>query len=117
MQEKEEKKMAATFNWSIVQCERNLSDGGITTAHWTCSAEETVGSGDSAVTHTAYNYGSQGLTPDGSDGSFIAYADVSEGNVLSWIHNADVDKNAIEAGLQAQIDADKTPTTGTGVPW
>ena len=109
--------MAATFNWSIVQCERNLSDGGIITAHWTCSAEETVGSGDSAVTHTAYNYGSQGLTPDGSDGSFIAYADVSEGNVLSWIHNADVDKDAIEAGLQARIDADKTPTTGTGVPW
>ena len=109
--------MAATFNWSIVQCERNLSDGGITTAHWTCSAEETVGSGDSAVTHTAYNYGAQGLTPEAGESGYIEYVNVTEANVLAWIHAADVNKDEIEAGLQARIDADKTPTTGTGVPW
>ena len=55
--------MAATFTWSILQCDRVLSNGGITAAHWACSAEETVGSGDSAVTHTANTYGDQGLTP------------------------------------------------------
>jgi len=42
---------------------------------------------------------------------------VTEANVLAWIHAADVNKDEIEASLQAQIDADKTPTVGTGVPW
>jgi hypothetical protein len=32
--------VAATFTWSIVQCDRVLSNGGITTAHWTCNAED-----------------------------------------------------------------------------
>jgi len=109
--------MAATFTWSIVQCDRVLSNGGITAAHWTCSAEETVGSGESAVTHRAHTYGAQGLTPEAGEAGYIEYVSVTEANVLAWIHAADVDKDEIEASLQAQIDADKTPTTGTGVPW
>ena len=109
--------MAATFTWSIVQCDRVLSNGGITAAHWTCSAEETVGSGESAVTHRAHTYGAQGLTPEAGESGYIEYVSVTEANVLAWIHAADVNKDEIEANLQAQIDADKTPTTGTGVPW
>jgi hypothetical protein len=38
--EKRRKEVAATFTWSIVQCDRVLSNGGITTAHWTCNAED-----------------------------------------------------------------------------
>ena len=109
--------MAATFTWNIIQCDRVLSNGGITTAHWTCNAEETVGSGESAVTHTAHTYGAQGLTPEAGESGYIEYVSVTEANVLAWIHAADVNKDEVEANLQAQIDADKTTTTGTGVPW
>ena len=109
--------MAATFNWSIATCERNMADGGVTVVHWRCDASETVGTGDDAVTHSASSYGTQGLTPDPSDSSFVAYDSLTEATVKGWIWAADVDQTAIETSLQAQIDELKTPTTGTGVPW
>ena len=109
--------MAATFNWSISLCERNLSDGGITVVHWRCDAEETVGTGDDAVTYHQSSYGTQGLTPDVSADDFIAYDSVTENNVKSWIWAADVNQTEIENGLQAGINLSKAPTTGTGVPW
>lgn len=109
--------MAATFNWSIATCERVISNGGITVVHWRCDASETVGSGEDAVTHSASNYGTQSLTPDPTASDFIAYENVSEANVKSWIWAADVDQSAIETSLQAQIDLLKNPVTGTGNPW
>lgn len=109
--------MAATFNWTIATCERNMADGGVTMVHWRCDASETVGTGDDAVTHSASSYGTQGLTPDPSDSGFVAYDSLTEDTVKGWIWAADVDQSAIEASLQAQIDESKTPTTGTGVPW
>ena len=109
--------MAATFNWTIATCERNMADGGVTVVHWRCDASETVGTGDDAVTHSASSYGTQGLTPDPSDAGFVAYNSRTEDTVKDWIWAADVDKDAIQTSLQAQIDESKTPTTGTGVPW
>ena len=109
--------MAATFNWSIATCERNMADGGVTVVHWRCDASETVGTGDDAVTHSASSYGTQGLTPDPDDAGFVAYDSLTEDTVKGWIWAADVDKDAIQTSLQAQIDELKTPTTGTGVPW
>ena len=65
--------MAATFTWTIPTTERVLADGGINVAHWRCTAEETVGSGDDAVTYTASAYGTVGLTYDADAADFIAY--------------------------------------------
>jgi hypothetical protein len=76
-----------------------------------------VGTGDDAVTHSASSYGTQGLTPDPDDAGFVAYDSLTEDGVKAWIWAADVDKDAIQTSLQAQIDELKTPTTGTGVPW
>jgi len=36
--------------------------------------------------------------------------------VIAWVKEK-LDATAIEASLQSQIDAKKTPTTATGVPW
>lgn len=108
--------MAATFTWTIANLERNTSDDGVTIAHWRCNATETVGSGDSAVTHTASSYGTTGHTPDASDPAFIAYASLTEANVLGWVH-AQVTQADTEAALQAKIDEAKTPTTAAGMPW
>ena len=101
--------MAATFNWTVAQLDRNLADGGVTVAHWRCNAAD----GD----YNASRYGTCGFTPDPSAADFVAYDSLTESQVLGWVWAGDVDKDATQAALQASIDADKTPTTGGGVPW
>ena len=100
--------MAITYTWTIPTTKRNLSDGGVTVAHWRCSAVD----GD----YSASSYGTCGFTPDASAGGFISYDSLTEANVLGWVQGS-VSKDDTEAALAAKIDADKTPTTGTGVPW
>ena len=98
----------ATFNWTISTLERELSDGGVTIAHWRCTASD----GD----YSASSYGTAGFTPDPESEDFTAYDDLTEADVLAWVWES-VDKDATEAALEARIEADKAPTTGTGVPW
>ena len=109
--------MTATFNFTISQCDRELSDGGITTAHWRVNAEQTVGTGDDAVTYTASSYGTCGFTPDPSASDWTAYDSVTEAEVLGWCWANGVDQDAVEASLQADIDLQVTPTDASGVPW
>ena len=98
--------------WTIANLERNVSDGGVTVAHWRVTESETVGED----TYTASSYGTCGFTPAASAEDFIAYADLTESTVLGWVH-ADVDKDAIEAALTANIAEQKTPTSADGMPW
>lgn len=98
--------------WTIANLERNVSDGGVTVAHWRVTESETVGED----TFTASSYGTCGFTPDASAEDFIAYADLTESTVLGWVH-ADVDKDATEAALTANIAEQKTPTSADGMPW
>ena len=102
--------------WTIANLERNVSDGGVTVAHWRVTEEETVGTGDDAVTYTASAYGTCGFTPDPDADGFIAYNDLTTATVLGWVH-ADVDQTATEAALTADIAAQKTPVTADGLPW
>ena len=98
-----------TFNWQISECDRELSDGGITTAHWRVTAVD----GE----YTASSYGTCGFTPDPESGDYTPYDSVTEAEVLGWCWANGVDQEAIEASLQANIDLQITPITGTGVPW
>ena len=108
--------MAATFTWSITGLERYTSNDGIEHADWLCSASETVGTGDDAVTHVARLGGKTHHTPDPSASDFIDYADVTEADVLGWVQ-AVVGEDATKTKLQAILDEKKAPTTATGVPW
>ena len=98
--------------WTIANLERNVSDGGVPVAHWRVTESETVGED----TYTASSYGTCGFTPDASAEDFIAYDDLTESTVLGWVH-ADVDKDATEAALTANIAEQKTPTSADGMPW
>ena len=102
--------------WTIATLESNTADGGVTVAHWRCNAEETVGTGDDAVTYTASSYGTCGFSPDALADGFVAYADLTEADVLAWVWN-EVDKDSTEASLTARIEADKNPVSTTGTPW
>ena len=94
--------------WTISTLERELSDGGVVVAHWRATAVD----GD----FSASNYGTCGFTPDPSASGFIAYDSLTEADVIGWVQ-AEVDQDAIEASLAAQIEADKNPTQAAGVPW
>ena len=98
-----------TFNWTVAQLERELSDGGVIVAHWRCTASD----GD----FIASSYGTCGFTPDASAPDFVAYDSLTEATVLGWVGADGVDKDATEAALQANIDAQKNPVTSAGVPW
>ena len=102
--------------WTISTLERNTADGGVTVAHWRVSEEETVGTGDDAVTYSASSYGTVGFTPDASAEGFVAYDSLDEATVLGWVQ-AELDKDAIEASLTANIAEQKAPVTATGTPW
>lgn len=56
-------------------------------------------------------------TYDASSSDFISYDSVTQENCLTWIYANGVDKDAIEAALQADIDLQITPTEGYGTPW
>ena len=95
-----------TTTWTISQLDRQTSDGFVTTAHWQATAVD----GE----HSASVYS----TCSWSDGTpIVAYADLTEEQVLGWVWANGVDKDATEASLAAQIELKKNPVQATGVPW
>jgi hypothetical protein len=95
-----------TTTWNISQLDRQTSDGFVTTAHWQATAVD----GE----HSASVY----ATCSWSDGTpTVAYADLTQEQVLGWIWANGVDKDATEAALAAQIAEQKEPKTAGGLPW
>ena len=97
--------------------ENELSDV-CKTVHYSFYKEKTVGEGDDAKTYSASNIGTVGLDAPDSD-NFTAYADIKEDDVKKWVEaKIGADSLAdIEAGLDAQIAEQETPTRATGKPW
>ena len=102
--------MAVT--WTISTLERNTSDDGVVVAHWRASGSEVVGED----THSGSSYGTCGFTPDSSADGYTAYADITEAQAIGWVQD-DVDTDAIEASIAAQIADSKAPAVATGTPW
>jgi hypothetical protein len=96
------------YTWTIATCEHDIATGGITVAHWRCSAVD----GD----FTASAYGTCGFTPDASAEGFKPYTDVTEADVLGWVWG-EIDKGAMEENLAAKIAAAKSPVSASGTPW
>ena len=97
--------MTIAYNWVVTQTDYEVSNGFITTAHWTASAVD----GD----YTASIYS----TCSWADGTpTIPYADLTQATVLGWVWES-VDKQATEDALAAQIALQKNPVTATGTPW
>jgi hypothetical protein len=98
-----------TTVWQISQMERTLDDNGVIVAHWRATATD----GDFSAT----SYGTCSFTPDPSSSDWVDYDRISEEVALSWCFGSGVDKDAIEASLQANIDGQINPTQASGVPW
>lgn len=100
--------MTATTTWTISQLDRTLPEGGVVTAHWRVTSVD----GDFSATV----YSTATFTPDPASPNFKPYDQLTEADVLAWVWKQ-VDKDAAEANLAAQIDAQKNPTTASGLPW
>lgn len=92
------------ITWKVSQLDRRASDGFVTTAHWTATAVE----GD----YTASVYATASFEGE----LVIPYDSLTEADVLAWVWTS-VDKQAAEAALAAQIEAQKNPVQVAGVPW
>ena len=92
--------------WNVSTLERETATGFVTVAHWQCNATD----GDySASVYSTCSW-SEGTAT-------IPYASLTKETVLGWIWANGVDKDAVEAYLEAQIELKKIPVTATGVPW
>ena len=98
--------MAVT--WTIAQLERNTDGNGVVVAHWRAS--------DVDGEHSGSSYGTCGFTPDSTADGYVAYDSLTEADVIAWV-KTDLDADAIEESIAAQITASKEPVTAAGVPW
>jgi hypothetical protein len=100
--------MAITYTWTIPNCEREIATGGIKIIHWRCIGVD----GD----HSSSNYGTVGLTFDSTDADFVAYEDVTQETAQGWVWEH-ISQSDVEALIASEIEKQKNPTEGTGVPW
>jgi hypothetical protein len=94
-----------THNWTINNLDRETADGLVTTIHWGVTAVD--GDFNASIVNTQQLERGE---------SFVDYATLTEATVLEWLWE-NVDKEAVEAALEAQIEAQRTPVKASGLPW
>jgi hypothetical protein len=94
------------YTWNVVQMDRLTSDGFVVTVHYTVNAVD----GD----YTASTYGTVGFTQEA--GSYTPFEQLTKEQVIGWAQES-LGKDEVEAGLAAQIDAQKNPVSESGLPW
>jgi len=95
------------------------SDGGVSLVYWSLTATD--------GTYSAQEGGKLRCTADPSASDYIAYADLTEADVLGWVYSSLIvdDETAAEAKarkeaertakVQGQID--RAAANSNGVPW
>ena len=94
-----------TTTWTINNLDRETADGLVTTIHWGAAAVD--GDFSASIVNTQQLERGE---------SFVDYATLTEATVLEWLWEK-VDKEAVEAALEAQIEAQRTPVKASGLPW
>lgn len=99
--------MAINYTWNVANLERQLSDGKVQVVHYTISADD--------GTYQSSAYGSLGF-----DGDVVTpYMDLTSEIVIGWVKDQFGAERVeeIEQALADQIGQQRTPQTGSGVPW
>ena len=101
-----------TITWNISQldCLPQAPEGAdyVVTAHWQCMGVDGVYSGQ------VYSTTSFAVV----EGAFTAYADLTQDQVLGWVWANGVDKDATEAAVEGQIEAQiNPPIVAPPLPW
>jgi hypothetical protein len=97
--------MSTSTKWTIVDTERNLATGFVTTVHYNVTKTD----GDfSASTYGTICY--EAGTPT------TPFASLTEAQVIAWVKDK-LGEETVEAALAAQIEAQKNPVKASGLPW
>ena len=114
--------MAITTTWSVTDMTHVDADGGVIKAYWSC-----VATSDITPAYTAVEGGKLTCTYDASASGFIAYASLTEADVLGWIYTSLIEDSETAAEAKARIEANRTSrvqgqidraaTQAAGVPW
>ena len=101
-----------TYTWTVTTMDFYPQAEGQTdvvfTVHWTLVGTQDIYNGSV--------YSTCGVPAP--TGTFTPYADLTQDQVLGWIWANGVDKDSAEAAVQAQIDAQITPTVvQPALPW
>ena len=114
--------MAITTTWSVSDMTHKDSDGGVFLVYWSLTAQS-----DGTPSYSAQEGGKLKCTADPSASDYIAYASLTEADVLGWVYSSLIvgDETAAEAKkriedertakVQGQID--RAAANSTGVPW
>ena len=114
--------MAITNTWSVTNLQHTDADGGVFLVYWSM-----VAASDGSPSYTASEGGKLRCEYDASSSSYIAYADLTEDDVLGWVYNSLIEGEETAEEAKARIEADRTgkvqnqinaaATTASGVPW
>jgi|TARA_B110000259_G_scaffold116393_1_gene132446 hypothetical protein len=101
--------------WNVVHLDRETTNDGVIWAHWNASETETV----DGIQYSGSVGGAIPFTPDSTDASFIAYASLTEADVIGWVKTSlGTDEiAAAETRIAEQITEAKVPSSASGVPW
>ena len=113
--------MAITNTWSVSNMVHQDSDGGVITVYWSMVAQNDSGP------ESATEGGKLRLTPDPSSPDYIAYAGLTEDDVLGWVYNSLIEGDETADEAKARVEADRTAkvqgqidraaSQSDGVPW
>ena len=111
--------MAITTTWSVSDMTHKDSDGGVSLAYWSLTATD--------GTYSAQEGGKLRCTADPSASDYIAYADLTEADVLGWVYSSLIVDDETAAEAKARIEAERTgkvqgqidraAANSSGVPW
>ena len=114
--------MAITTTWSVTDMTHVDADGGVIKAYWSCTALS-----DTTPAYSAVEGGKLLCTYDASASGYIAYASLTEADVLGWIYTSLIEGSETAAEAKARIEANRTAKVqgqidrataqATGVPW
>ena len=111
--------MAISTTWSVSNMTRNEADGGVVTVYWSCVASD--------GTFSATEGGKLRCEPDASADGFVAYADLTEADVLGWVYTSLIEEEETADEAKARIEANRTgkvqgqidraSAQAEGMPW
>ena len=114
--------MAITTTWSVSDMTHKDSDGGVFLVYWSLTAQS-----DGTPSYSAQEGGKLRCTADPSASDYIAYADLTEADVLGWVYSSLIVDDETAAEAKARIEAERTAkvqgqidraaANSSGVPW
>ena len=94
------------YTWQVVQMDRQVADGFVTTVHYNVSAVD----GE----FTSSTYGTVGFTQEEME--YVPFEQLTQEQVIGWVQDS-LGQATVEEALATQIEAQKNPVQESGLPW